>query len=553
MLASRCLAWNLGFRANRSWDEVRCAERCCTDLLANPIVRRQAMMMTALHSLLKMVAAQQADELRLGVERAPIVLTGGVPKNLTLAETGERVLRQMLGSLLSPEVEASLARGEAHSFAHDAGEGFGVYQVQFLPRSKHEAGFDVRLTKGRPAPTTAPAMHAVPVLPATQTALAATARAVPAFASSNEPAPTMTESTPQASSLVVTGSLEGLLARAAALHASDVHVRQGEAAYARIDGHLTLLQAGPHDIRELLGASAHLTAARGSIDLALDSPSAGRLRLHTFLAGGVPSLAVRILPAEIPDLSSIGFPSELRDLASLPNGLVLLTGPAGSGKSTTAAALCQELIRQRSVMLLTLEDPVEYVFETRQSHSIVRQRQIGLDVADFATGLRDALREDPDVLLIGEMRDAESISLALTAAETGHLVFATLHSRGAASAIERIIDAYPAARQQQLRVQLSESLRAVLAHRLLPHARGSGRALALEVLRRNSAVANLIREGKTPQLISAMQSSRKEGMVLLERSLADLCRAGTIDERQAFAAANDQDSLMEYLHARTKS
>jgi len=510
------------------------------------------MMMTALHSLLKMVAAQQADELRLGVERAPVVLTSGVPKNLTLAETGERVLRQMLGSLLSPEIEASLARGEAHSFAHDAGEGFGVYQVQFLPR-KHEAGFDVRLTKGHPAPTTAPVAHAAPAIPTTQTAPAPVVHAVQtAFASSNEPAQTVREASHSAP-LAVTSSLEALLSRAAALHASDIHVRQGEAAYARIDGHLTLLQAGAHDVRELLGASADLTLARASADLSLNSPSAGRLRLHTFLAGGVPTLAVRLLPAEIPALSEIGFPNELRDLASLPNGLVLLTGPAGSGKSTTAAALCQELLRQRSVMLLTLEDPVEYTFETRHTNSIVRQRQIGLDVADFATGLRDALREDPDVLLIGEMRDAESISLALTAAETGHLVFATLHSRGAASAIERIIDAYPAGRQQQLRVQLSESLRAVLAHRLLPRARGSGRALALEVLRRNSAVANLIREGKTPQLTSAMQSSRKEGMVLLERSLAELCRAGTIDERQAFSAANDQDSLMEYLHARSKT
>jgi twitching motility protein PilT len=302
-----------------------------------------------------------------------------------------------------------------------------------------------------------------------------------------------------------------------------------------------------------LGATIEGATLHRSTDLALSSPSAGRLRLHTFLAGGLPALAVRLLPPEIPSLSALGFPNELKDLATLPSGFVLLTGPAGSGKSTTAAALCQELIRQRSVMLLTLEDPVEYAFDTRHTQSIVRQRQIGLDMPDFASGLRDALREDPDVLLIGEMRDAESISLALTAAETGHLVFATLHSRGAASAIDRIIDAYPAARQQQLRVQLSESLRAVIAQRLLPHARGSGRVLALEVLRRNAAVANLIREGKTPQLTSAMQSSRKEGMVLLERSLADLCRSGAIEERQAFAVANDQDSLMEYLQARSKT
>jgi twitching motility protein PilT len=203
-------------------------------------------------------------------------------------------------------------------------------------------------------------------------------------------------------------------------------------------------------------------------------------------------------------------------------------------------------------MLLSLEDPVEYAFDTTGTSSIVRQRQVGSDVSDFATGLRDALREDPDVLFVGEMRDAESISLALTAAETGHLVFGTLHSRSASSAIDRIVDSYPGSRQQQIRIQLSESVRAVLAQRLLPHARGTGRVVAVEVLRRNAAVANLIREGKTPQLVSVMQSSRKEGMTLLERSLAELCRSGLIGERDAFAAANDQDSLAEYLQARAK-
>jgi twitching motility protein PilT len=344
-----------------------------------------------------------------------------------------------------------------------------------------------------------------------------------------------------------------LLARAAALRASDVHVRQGEAAFARIDGKLRLLEDGPHDIAELLGAAAGSPNRERSTDWALDSASAGRVRLHTFLSGGRLTLAARILPPAIPSLSALGLPSDLHDLTALPNGLVLLTGPAGSGKSTTAAALCQELLRKRSVLLLTLEDPVEYCFDTSGTNSLVRQRQVGVDTPDFVSGLRDALREDPDVLLVGEMRDAESIGLALTAAETGHLVIATLHSRGAASAIDRIVDAYPGARQQQLRVQLSESLRAVIAQRLLPHARGSGRALAVEVLRRNAAVANLIREGKTPQLVSAMQSSRKEGMQLLERSLADLCRSGSIEERQAFAAANDPDSLMEYLQARHKA
>jgi twitching motility protein PilT len=473
--------------------------------------------MNALQSLLKMVVAHQADELRLGVGLAPVVLTGGRPRNLTLAETGEQVLRQMLGGLLSAEAEASLARGAAFRAVYDGGEALGAYRVEFLPRARGEAGFDVTLINARYA------------------AVEAEEQVVVEAASDESPL-----------------ALEELLERAAALRASDVHVRQGEAAFARVDGKLVNLDHGPHDIRDLLASVGQTPTRERSVDVALTSPSAGRLRLHSFLTGGVPALAIRVLPQSIPTLSALGLPSDLHDLTSLPNGLVLLTGPAGSGKSTTAAALCQELIRQRSVMLLTLEDPVEYAFDTSHTNSVVRQRQVGLDVPDFASGLRDALREDPDVLFIGEMRDAESISLALTAAETGHLVFATLHSRGAASAIDRIVDAYPAGRQHQLRVQLSESLRAVIAQRLLPRAHGAGRALAVEVLRRTSAVANMIREGKTPQLVSAMQSSRKEGMLLLERSLADLCRAGSIDERSAFAAANDQDTLMEYLQMRSK-
>ena len=460
--------------------------------------------------------AQQADELRLGVGRPPLVLAQGLPKNLTLAETGDRVLRQMLGALLTSEAEASLARGVPYRATYEAGESLGVYRVELSPRASPESGFDVTFRPGSEPPPEPPERLSAP------------------------------PQSPGHSAHQLTPELEALLARAARLRASDVHVRHGEPAFARVDGRLVLLEGGAHDAHALLG---RLTTV-GSSDTPLSSPSAGRIRLHAFVVGGAPALAVRILPRSIPTLSELGLPSDLQDLAALPNGLVLLTGPAGSGKSTTAAALCQELIRRRSAMLLTLEDPIEYAFDTTGTNSVVRQRQIGSDVSDFATGLRDALREDPDVLLVGEMRDPESISLALTAAETGHLVFGTLHSRSASSAIDRIVDSYPGSRQQQLRVQLSESLRAVLAQRLLPHARGSGRAVAVEVLRRNTAVANMIREAKTPQLVSVMQSSRKEGMALLERSLAELCRAGLIGEQAAFAAANDQDSLSEYLQAR---
>jgi len=469
-----------------------------------------------------------------------VVRAQGVPKNLTLAETGERVLRQMLGSLLSAEAEATLGRGAPFVTTYDAGA--CVYQVQFAPRLRAEDGFDVTLTN---APTVEPPLPVVThTMPLTSLA--------PGKAATLGESSTLGEIQPEVArprSAQPSAALEALLVRAVALRASDLHVREGESAFARVDGRLVPLKDGPHDMRELIGDT--LAQQATSADVSLSSPSAGRVRLHAFRVGGVIAIAARALPPVIPSLSSLGFQVDLADLASLPNGLVLVTGPTGSGKSTTAASLCQEVLRQRSALLLTLEDPVEYAYDTSGTRSIVRQRQIGVDVADFSTGLRDALREDPDLLLVGEMRDAESISLALTAAETGHLVFASLHSRSAASAIERIVDTYPAARQHQLRVQLSESLRAIVAQRLIPRAHGDGRVVALEVLRKNSAVANLIREGKTPQLVNVLQSSRKEGMIQLERSLADLCRSGTIDERDARAAANDLDALTEYLQARS--
>ena len=507
--------------------------------------------MNALDGLLKMLALHQADELRLGVERTPLLLSRGVPKNFTLAETGERVLRQMLGALLSPEVERGLAQGSAVAASYSAGE-LGVYQVQFLPRSAGEPGFDVILSNSAPLeaePAPRPSHAAVEALPRSPIAVVRPSQSAvevpPRLRAAARPSHAAAEVTSRSPAAQPTAKLEALLAQAVALRASDVHARDGEPAYARVDGRLVPLNGGPQLTAELLGDELAVPAP--SRDFSLASPSAGRVRLHAFRSGGALALAVRVLPPVVPRLSSLGFPVDLSDLALLPSGLVLLTGPTGSGKSTTAAALCQEALRQRSAVLLTLEDPVEYAFDTRSTDSVVRQRQIGADVADFATGLRDALREDPDLLLVGEMRDAESISLALTAAETGHLVFASLHSRSAASAIERIVDTYPAARQHQLRIQLADSLRAIVAQRLLPRAQGSGRVAALEVLRKNAAVANLIREGKLPQLVNVMQSSRKDGMLQLERSLAELCRSGAVEERTARAAANDQEALSEYL------
>ncbi len=246
-------------------------------------------------------------------------------------------------------------------------------------------------------------------------------------------------------------------------------------------------------------------------------------------------------------LADLNLPPQVEPLIHLPHGLVVACGPTGCGKSTTLAALVQHALQARPQVLVTLEDPIEYVIRPMRTSALVRQREVGTHVRDFATGLRDALREDPDMLLVGEMRDPETISLALTAAETGHLVFASLHSRTAASAVERIIDTYSPERQRQIRVQLADSLRAVIAQRLVPTADGTARVPAVELLRVTHGVANLIREGRTAQIVSALQAGGNEGMLVLERSLADLVRANRIRRETALVVANDSATLGEYL------
>ncbi len=315
-----------------------------------------------------------------------------------------------------------------------------------------------------------------------------------------------------------------------------------------MDGALRRLDdAQFHDVATLLGLSEGAKErARGrSFDAGYDIADVGRVRAHVFLTADGLAAAVRLLPPCAPSFASLEMPVAFDDV-SLPHGLVLVCGATGSGKSTTLAALAQEALRRRSIVLVTLEDRIEYKL-TPTPRSLARRRQVGRDVTDFASGLRDALREDPDVLMVGEMRDAETIALALTAAETGHLVLASIHSRGATSAVERIVDACPPERHTQVRAQLAESLRLVVGQRLLPRARGTGRIPAVEVLRVTRGVASLIREGKTAQLPTAIQSGRKDGSVSLERSLADRVKAGDVRVEDARANANDLDALQSYL------
>jgi len=481
----------------------------------------------AIDGLLGILRQQGANELRVGVDRAPKMYSHGTPKRLTIPETSEETLRHLLAGILTSEREAEL-RAKGHVEATYDGSG-GAYRVAFTTRAE-DGGFDAI------------------IVPAGTTAAAATAAAPVTLAAQAPPsAPAIDESAPRAR----TGAeLASLLTRAVEMRASDLHLMTGEPPSVRIDGKLRALRDAAIDVERLfvesLDAQAMARLAEGrSADLAVEV-GGSRFRVNVYRASAGLAAAVRLLARGAPSLASLQLPAQLDDLAELPHGLVIVCGATGSGKSTTIAALSQEALRKRSVMLVGLEDPIEYTLAAGSS-SLVRQRQVGRDVRDFETGLRDALREDPDVLLIGEMRDPETIGLALTAAETGHLVLTSLHSRSAASAIERIVDSYPAGRQEQVRVQLADSLRAVVAQRLLPRARGNGRIAALEVLRVNHAVAATIREGKTAQLASAMQAGKREGMQPLERCLADLARQALVTTEAARAVANDVATFEQYM------
>jgi twitching motility protein PilT len=500
--------------------------------------------------ILSIVAEQGANELRVGTDREPKMLAYGSAKRLSLPLTSEEMLRDLLGDILTPEREASMRERGRVELAYTAGE-LGTFQVTLTHRTD---GFDATFRRSSARAASASASASVPIAappaePSTpfESALTESTASVPtlpivpaALAQGDAPAPSARH-LGVAEDVVVTGQLAELLAHAAARRASDLHLSDREAPVLRIDGKLQRLGQGALPLAELLPFGP-VTAARfaraASIDLGLEVSTVGRVRAHVFRTSEGTAAVIRLLPPAAPSLSSLNLPVSLADLVDLPHGLVLVSGSAGSGKSTTLAALAQEALRRRSVVLATLEDPIEYQLAPEET-SVLRRRQVGRDVPDFANGLRDVLRQDPNIILIGEMRDVETTTLALTAAETGHLVFASVHSRSAASTIERIVDIYPPERESQIRVQLADALRAVIAQRLVPRARGGGRVPAIEVMRTSHAVAALIREGKTAQIPSAIQSGRADGMITLERCLADRVIAGEIRLEDARAAAND--------------
>jgi twitching motility protein PilT len=327
--------------------------------------------------------------------------------------------------------------------------------------------------------------------------------------------------------------------------ASDLHLVVGKPPMARLNGLMQPMNGAPAVNAEECERMVYsvLTDAQRArfeeaweLDGSVTVPGAARFRLNAFRQKNGIGAVFRAIPSKIPSAQEIGLMPAIANLVDLPRGLVLVTGPTGSGKSTTLACMIEQINQNSKKTVLTIEDPIEFVYEDKNSNVI--QREVGTSTKSFADALRHAMRQDPDVILIGEMRDLETIQLALTAAETGHLCFGTLHTQDAPSTIDRIIDVFPASQQAQVRLQVSSVLQAVVCQQLLPR-KGGGRVCAREFLRVTTAVSSLIREGKTHQIYNAMEAGAKHGMIAMDQYLAFLIKQGLVETEDACSVAHD--------------
>jgi len=347
--------------------------------------------------------------------------------------------------------------------------------------------------------------------------------------------------------------MDQLLIKAVEQKASDVHIVSMDRPMFRINQAMIKLDypvLTPENVKGLMlqiimPHQVESFKKELELDFSYAVPSVARFRGNILFQRGTPAMALRIVPYEVPDLEKLGVQPGVRDLCFLPRGLVLVTGPTGSGKSTTLAAMIDIINRERSMNIITVEDPIEFLHTHKKSS--VKQREVGFDTHSFNNALRHVLRHDPDVILIGEMRDLDSISIALTAAETGHLVFSTLHTQTAPLTINRIVDVFADHQRDQIRQQLTGSLQAVLSQQLIPNISGDGRVLAMEFLRSTNAVRTIIREGKEHQLYSVMQASQTTGMKTMDQALADLCTAGKISHTEALEKCIDHKEMERLL------
>lgn len=349
--------------------------------------------------------------------------------------------------------------------------------------------------------------------------------------------------------------IDKVLARAVEMKASDVHITVSLPPMMRINGLLKpygdkpLISEDTADIVQQMLRDEQLNILNevGEIDISYLVPGVSRFRVNIYKQRGSYSMAFRTINLKVPTIDELGFPDILKELSLKQRGLILITGPTGSGKSTTLAAMVNHINQNRNCHIITLEDPIEYLH--KHNKSMINQREIGSDSLSFANALRASLREDPDVILVGEMRDLETIAIAITAAETGHLVMSTLHTTSCDQTVDRIIDVFPAHQQQQIRIQLAGVIEGIIAQQLLPVTDNNGRVAALEIMVANSAVRNLIREGKTHQLQTVVQTGIKQGMRTMDYSLSELVRKNLITRDTAFLYCVDPDMIKRHLYS----
>lgn len=473
--------------------------------------------MPQLDAMLRALAERGASELRLVDGAQPVFLfaDGERPVSKAVLTRGQIVA---LLSELSPEEAPNLAAGRASKFGYRLGSGL-AFVLEFDGSNGRGSA------RVAAAPTEASGVR--PVAPGFS----------PTSVRPGAPA------------------IEAYLAHMVELGASDLHVSAAEIPMLRVHGNMRRIAGASTCSPE---ESARLVFAmmpprfkkefeeKGDIDFAHEIPGVARFRCNVFNDRKGVGAVFRVIPSRIPTVDELGLSGPVVDLCALPKGLVLVTGPTGSGKSTTLAALVDHVNRTRSDHVITIEDPIEFVHANKSC--LVNQREVGTHTASFRSALRAALREDPDIVLVGEMRDLETVAIAIETAETGHLVFGTLHTSTAPSTVDRIIDQFPADRQAQIRVMLSESLRGVVSQTLLRRIEG-GRVAAMEVLIGTPAIANLIREGKTFQIPSLMQAGRKHGMLLMSDALADLVRRKIVSPEEAYAKTVDKAGLLVALRA----
>jgi twitching motility protein PilT len=348
-------------------------------------------------------------------------------------------------------------------------------------------------------------------------------------------------------------TLDELLMKATTEFASDLHITVGLPPMIRVYGRLIpcnkealTKKDTEYYAKQILSEEQYERYSKvGEIDLSYAKPGISRFRVNIFKQRGSDAMALRTIPFEVPTLDSLGMPLILKELTNKMNGLIIVTGPTGSGKSTTLAAMIDEMNRKRNEHIITLEEPIEYLHKHKKC--IVNQREIGSDSMSYANALRAVLREDPDVILVGEMRDLETIAIALTAAETGHLVLSTLHTIGASKTIDRIVDVFPSHQQQQIKVQLAGVIEGVISQQLLENINLDGRVCAMEIMISTPAIKNLIREGKTHLIDSAVQTGMKYGMKSMDMALTDLYKQGRVGYEEMLKHCVDREMIGKYM------